>query len=135
MRWFTVLVLLVLVAAPGASAENDALKAFLTGVGKSFAAGNSGSIAQHFPEKVKVALRLSRIKAGSYRKPQAKSLLATWFKGIKPGACKLKTVKGLIGRFVFKYQVLANGTTAEKTIQVSLQKLGESWLIVGIRES
>ncbi len=135
MRWFTYLVLLVLVAAPGSAAENDALKAFLTGVGKSFAAGSSSSITKHFPEKGKVALRLSRIKAGSYRKPQAKSLLATWFKGIKPGACKLKTVKGLVGRFVFEYKVLANGTTARKTIQVSLRKQGDSWLIVGILES
>ncbi len=135
MRWFTYLVLLVLVAAPGASAEDDALKTFLTGVGKSFAGGSSNSIARHFPEKGKVSLRLSRIKAGSYRKPQAKSLLATWFKGIKPGACKLKTVKGLVGRFEFKYKVLANGAIAEKKIQVSLLKHGESWLIVGILES
>jgi hypothetical protein len=135
MRSLTVVVLLVFVLAPGATAEDDAVKKFLTGVGKSFQAGSASSIAQHFPETGKVDLRLSRLKGGSYRKAQAKSLLTTWFKGIKPEACKLKSVSGLVGRFVFKYKVVADGTTVQKTLQVSLKKAGQSLLIVGILES
>jgi len=135
MRWLMVIALLVFVLAPGAVAEDDAVKTFLAGVGKSFSSGSASSISKHFPESGKVDLRLSRIKSGSYRKAQAKSLLATWFKGIKPGSCKLKSVKGLVGRFTFKYKVVADGTTPTKTIQVSLRKVGQSLLIVGILES
>jgi hypothetical protein len=135
MRWLAGFILLAFVAAPGAVAKDTALKSYLTAVGKSFAAGKSSSIAKAFPEQGKISLKLSGIKTGAYRKPQAKSLLATWFKGIKPGACKLKTVKGLVGRFTFEFKIKKNGTTVKKTIQVSLRKKGESWLIVGILES
>ena len=135
MRCLMVVVLLVFAIAPWAVAEDDAVKTFFTGIGKSFAAGSSSSISKHFPEQGKVDLKLSGIKAGSYRKAQAKSLLSTWFKSIKPGSCKLKSVKRLIGRFTFKFQVVANGTTVTKTIQVSLRKEGRGYLVVGILES
>ncbi len=135
MRWLMVIVVLVFVLSPGAAAENDTIKTFLGGVGKSFSAGSASSISRHFPESGKVDLRLSRIKNGAYRKAQAKSLLSTWFKGIKPGTCSLKSVKGLVGRFTFKYKVVADGTNTSKTIQVSLRKEGRSLLIVGILES
>jgi hypothetical protein len=135
MRWVMVFALLVFIMPPDAAAEDDAAKAFLTGVGRSFAAGNAGTIAKYFPAEGKVDLRLSGIKEGSYREAQAKSLLATWFKGIKPKECKLTSVKGLVGRFSLTYQVVADGTTVTKTIQVSLRREGEEFLIVGILES
>jgi hypothetical protein len=135
MRWLMVVVLLVFVISPAAVAEDDAVKKLLTGVGKGFSAGSASSISRHFPEEGKVDLRLSRIKNGAYRKAQAASLLSTWFKGIKPGSCSLKTVKGLVGRFTFTYKVVADGTTVTKKIQVSLRKVGQKLSIVGILES
>lgn len=135
MRWLMTVLLLAVVIAPRAAAEDDAVKSFLAGVGKSFSAGSASSISQHFPEEGKVDLRLSGIKDGAYRQAQAASLLTTWFKGIKPGSCKLKSVKGLVGRFTFTYQIVADGTSVTKTMQVSLRKIGQKLAIVGILES
>jgi hypothetical protein len=132
---FATLFLLVCLLGPAARGEDDPVKAYLTGIGKSFAGGTPSAISGRFPEKGKIELRLKRIEGGSFRKAQAKSVLATYFKAISPSACELSTVKGLVGRYKFTYKVTATGTTVESALHVNLRKEGESWLIVGIVES
>jgi len=135
MKTLTTLLLLMLILASPAIGEDDPTTKFLKGIGKLLKAENSGALSGYFPATGKVELRLKGVNPGHFRKGQAKSLLATYFKQIEALDYKLKSVNGLVGKFEMNYRLVADGRKVKGTTHVYLQKEGESWLIVGIVES
>jgi hypothetical protein len=131
----TLLLLFTVAAAPVLGKEDDGRKKLFEEIGKLIETGDAAALGKLLAKDRKIDLRLHGVKEGKYRRKQAKSLLAAFFKAIEPKKVKLDEGKGTTGRYKVKYAVKATGKSVESMLHVFLVEEEESWRIGGILES
>jgi hypothetical protein len=142
LKRLALLALIVLTAAPAVLAAPDEdpedfkrKKKLFAEIEKLIGAGDAKALGEQLATDRKIELNLYAVRKGKYRRKQAISLLATFFKAVEPKEVKLLDGKGETRKYKVKYRVRADGKEVESTLHVSLVEEEGFWRIAGILES